>query len=322
MQVIQSVIYGIARAKLTLYEQRILIKIVEHAQAFLRGVRIEDHLEKMEHSFDNVRIVVPAAYVLNEGSHHYEEVRDALRSLMSRTFEFFDSDTETWFASPLIYNVTYFKGRGSVQFYVSRVFFDVLLDFSKGFCTYDLEAALSLRSPYSVRWYALTCSMGRPLPWSIDAIRKMFGLADEYKQPRDLIKRCVEPAAKELEQRGLNGFSYKVVKEGGRIKGVLLSPVKRQTDEVGERKAREAAAEALPKDILLILMRYCHFTYKEVSAHKPLLRKFARIPDAMGRLYRIEARYRTGKKQKGYVINALKGEVFQFEQRLKDLRHV
>lgn len=105
MEIVQSFIYSVSRVQLSLYEQRILLKVIEHAQTVLKGKLVKNCLFRMEHDLDNVKIEVPVRYILSEGSKHYEDIKEAAIKLMGRRFEFWDSKTNAWYSSPLIYNV-------------------------------------------------------------------------------------------------------------------------------------------------------------------------------------------------------------------------
>lgn len=98
MEIVQSFIYSVARVKLSLYEQRILLKVIEHAQVVLKGKLIKNMLFRMQHDLDNVKIELPVRYVLSDHSSHYEQVKEAARSLMSRKFEFWDTETKACIA--------------------------------------------------------------------------------------------------------------------------------------------------------------------------------------------------------------------------------
>lgn len=82
MEVVQSFIYSVSRVKLGLYEQRILLKVIEHAQIVLKGKLIKNMLFRMEHDLENIRIEIPVRYILSDGSKHYEDIREAALSLM------------------------------------------------------------------------------------------------------------------------------------------------------------------------------------------------------------------------------------------------
>lgn len=314
MEIVQSFIYSVSRVELSLYEQRILLKVVEFAQAQLKGRLIKNSLFRMEHTLDNVRIEIPVKYILSEGSKHYEDVREAAIKLMGRRFEYWDTNSGAWYSSPLIYNVAYVEGGGLLSFYVSKMLFDVILDFTKGFCRYDLETALSLPSPYAVRLYALVASQSRPIVYTIGQLKKMFGVENKYQQTRDFLIKVIDSAKKVLDDAQCNSFTYSKIKSGKKVEAICIAPLKRRQLSTQELAAKVSLSRLVNNEILVVLISYMGFTTKEISAHKVLLNEFCKIPYAVDTIYNIERRFRNKKKTKGYVIAAIRDEVDSFKR--------
>lgn len=314
MEIVQSFIYSVSRVELSLYEQRILLKVVEFAQSQLKGRLLKNSLFRMEHDLDNVRIQIPVRYILTEGSKHYEDVREAAIKLMGRRFEFWDTNSGAWYSSPLIYNVAYVEGGGLLSFYVSKMLFDVILDFTKGFCKYDLETALSLSSPYAVRMYALVASQTRPIVYTIGQLKKMFGVEDKYKQTRDFLIKVIDAAKKILDDAQCNSFTYSKIKNGKKVESICIAPLKRRQLTAEELAAKVSLKRLVDNEILVVLISYMGFTTKEISAHKILLNDFCKLPYCTDTIYNIERRFRKGKKNKGYVIAAIRDEVDSFKR--------
>lgn len=314
MQLIQSFIYSITNVRLSLYEQRILLKVVEHAQARVKGILIKDHLERLNHDFDNVRMDIPIKELLDEGNQHYNHVRMAVKGLCKREFEFYNSESKTWFCTPVIFNANHVERSGLITFYVSRVLFDVILDFSKGYRQYNLRTALEIPSPYASRLYALMCGQQRPLQLSVSNLKKMFGVADKYAQTADFIKKVIEPSRKLLDARGCTSFTYSRVKDGVKVVALLFFPVVREEPTPAQKQAKMSVGWYLSKEMRLLLIQRAHFTLRELGAHKELLEEFAKVPDAIGVLLTIVERMISGAKSKGYVIQAMRSEVAEFKQ--------
>lgn len=313
MEVVQSFIYSVSRVKLGLYEQRILLKVIEHAQIVLKGKLIKNMLFRMEHDLENIRIEIPVRYILSDGSKHYEDIREAALSLMGRKFEYWDSQAKAWYSSPIIYNVAYVQGSGLLSFYVSKLLFDVALDFTKGFCKYDLEKALSLNNPAAVRMYALMSNQSHTISYPIIELKKMFGVEDKYKQTADFIKKIIVPAKKCLDEANINSFDYSKRMERNKIVAIDFTPIRRRQETAEELAAKISMKRLVDKEIIVVMISYMGFTTKEISAHKVLLNKYTKLPFAQENIYNIERRFRKGKKSKGYVINAIKSEVEAWE---------
>lgn len=317
MEIVQSFIYSVSRVELSLYEQRILLKVVEFAQQQIKGRLIKNCMFRLEYTFDNFRIEIPVRYILTDGSKHYEDVREAAIKLMGRRFEFWDTNSGAWYSSPLIFNVAYVEGSGLLSLYVSKMLLDVILDFTKGFCKYDLETALSLSSPYAVRMYALVASQTRPIVYTIGQLKKMFGVEDKYKQTRDFLIKVIDAAKKVLDNAQCNSFTYSKIKNGKKVESICIAPLKRRQITAEELAAKVSLKRLVDNEILIVMITYMGFTTKEISAHKVLLNDFCKLPYCMDTIYNIERRFRKGKKTKGYVIAAIRDEVDNFK-RLQD----
>lgn len=309
MEITQSFIMTMSRARLNMYEQRILLKIVEHGQSLLKGLPLEHNLKKLKHDLDNVRIEVPVRYILSDKSDHYEHVYSSARSLMQKIFEVYDTDTKTWYATPYIYNVSHVQKSGNLVIWVSKAFFNTLYDFTKGYSKYVLETAMLLKSPYTVRLYVLMCGQSHSITYPIEYLKELFGVAQEYKQTADFIKRVIEPSRVELDKQQCNSFTYSRVKDGQKVVALQFFPVCKMETSKEKLLARIGVKSLISRDIYLFLTNHCGFTYRELSAHKVLLDKLSEMPDCMGVLQMIEHRWRKGNKTKGYIINALRSEM-------------
>lgn len=315
MELIQSFVYTIQRSKLTLYEQRLLLKVVEYAQSRVRGLVIKDNMYKWQHDFDNVEMLIPIKDILTDKSQHYSQVRHAASLLTKRSFEFQDAESGNWFSTPVIYNVSHSARSGIIKFYVSRVLFDVLLDFTKGFRQYSLETALMLPSPYASRLYSLMCGQSSPLRLEIAELKKMFGVEDKYAQTADFIKKIIVPSQKLLDKHGCTSFTFSRVKSGQKVVALMFFPVKREEPTKEQKAAKISTSLFMSKELQITLIQVAGFTIKELSAHKVLMDEFSKLPECYAILIDIVNRMITNNKRKGYVIAAMRSEVQEFKEK-------
>lgn len=312
MEIVQSFIYSFARVKLSLYEQRVMLKIVEQAQVYIKGLWLKENLRKIPHAGSNVEVSIVIKEILSEGSKHYEDVKEAVRCLERRQFEFFDSSTNTWHCTPIIYNARMKNGSGSIQFFVSDIIYDVILDFSRGFSKYNLEKALQLDSPYAVRLYAMLCSQSHPVTFRLEELKKMFGVEDKYSQTADFIKKIIVPSKSKLDDLKMNSFTFSKLTTGRTITALTFTPIKREDTASAELLAKLPLSAVVLKELKIALMQKFEFSSRELSAHKETLDKFGRIPNWFDKLMSIEHRQKKNDYKKGWVINALRGEVKDF----------
>lgn len=315
MQLVQSYIFSVCRSSLSLYEQRIVLRIVEFAQTMLADVTMRDVVGSQMAVDDNVKVTLSLRDIMCEDNKakHYEYVREAFSSLMSRKVEFWDADKKVWYGSSVIYNCSIVKASGRASFYVSRVFLCALLDFTKGYCQYDLEIALSLKSPYSVRLFMLLCNQTHPVEFSIDQLKRMLCQdSDAYQQSADFIKRVVEPSRKELDAKGCNSFTItKISGAYNKTVALMFHPVKRTTADT--LRAQVSTARIIDRHLWIILSSQAGFSYRELSAHKKLWEGFQQVPDCLSICLDIVARARAAGKKKGWIIQAIRAETEKFK---------
>lgn len=315
MQLVQSYIFSVCRTSLSLYEQRIVLRIVEFAQTMLADVTMRDVVGSQMAVDDNVKVSLSLRDIMCDGdkAKHYEYVREAFASLLSRKVEFWDADKKVWYGSSVIYNCSIVKASGKASFYVSRVFLCALLDFTKGYCQYDLQIALSLKSPYSVRLFMLLCNQSHPVEFSIDQLKRMLCQdTDAYQQSADFIKRVVEPSRRELDAKGCNSFTVtKISGAYNKTVALMFHPVKRaKTDAL---RAQVSTARIIDRHLWIILSSQAGFSYRELSAHKKLWESFQKVPDCLSIALDIVGRARAANKTKGWIIQAIRAETEKFK---------
>ena len=315
MQLVQSYIFSVCRSSLSLYEQRIVLRIVEFAQTMLDDVSMRDVVGSQMSVDDNVKVTLSLRDIMckDDKAKHYEYVRGAFSSLMSRKVEFWEAGKKVWYGSSVIYNCSIVKASGKATFYVSRVFLCALLDFTKGYCRYDLEVALSLKSPYSVRLFMLLCNQSHPVEFTIDQLKRMLCQdPDAYQQSADFIKRVVEPARKELDAKGCNSFTItKISGAYNKTVALMFHPVKRAKADT--LRAQVSTARLIDRHLWIILSSQAGFSYRELSAHKKLWESFQKIPGCLSIALDIVGRARAANKTKGWIIQGIRAETEKFK---------
>lgn len=319
MELVQSFLLSITRVKLSVYEQRIITRIVEHGQKALQGYSLAQ-LKHLTNPFGNEKISVKIRYILTDGTKDYSKVVTACKALMSRQFEFYDPNTKTYYTDTVIHNVLHKERSGKVEFMVSRIFFEVMFNFSLGYKNYDLETALSLPTPSAVRMYVLLNNQVHPLTWSVERLKEMFGVSDKYTQTADFIKKVIEPSRKALLAASVNNFTYTRIYDGQKIIKLQFFPVK--IDEKARRLFPDMSKEQITQSVAIRM--YLHdnlgFTQKEMGANKSTIDAFAQVPDAITHLYTIAKRaVKKSSNMKGYIISAMKSEVKEWNEAIKEL---
>lgn len=311
MNVVQSYFTTIMKGNFSLYEIRIFIKIVEHANKLLHGKSYSALIGRSV-CLDglNCNLSIPIRSVLAENCNDYGKIKSALKNLGKKTIEFYNPQSKTWHFTAFISNIKVADGDGLIHFTVAKWLLEYILNFVNcNYTMYNLEKALSLQSPYSVRMYWLTCNMGHDVSYSIPMLREMLGVGEKYKQTKDFIKRCIQPAALILKDSNMNGFTFVRNFNNGKVTSLTLHPVVREEPSTTQNLAHDQDNKLLDSALTHYLTSQCGFSARELASNKAILMQFTMIASWQDMIVKIVGRYRKKRATKGYIIGAIKSAV-------------
>ena len=150
-EALQSYILTTAKYDFTIYEKRVLYKLVEIAQSQTQGLSFPKDCKKIDHDlFDFITIEIPYSSLLSKEEQSEQDekkrntnhalVRAALRALQTKIVEY--EDKKTWESLSIIANPKYKKYSDKVSFIIDPRIWDVILNFSKGFRAIELKYTL------------------------------------------------------------------------------------------------------------------------------------------------------------------------------------
>lgn len=312
MELKQSYIMSIARAKLSLYEQRLLVKCIQSGQPRLQGLPLGRLRQQLDHTYNAVVVDVAMRDICDDNA-HYEYVLRAAQDLTKRNFTYLD-DHGNWVTFGWVMRAEHRKKTGKVSLMMDKRFFDVLYNMTKGYSSYDLERALSFKLPQTVKLYALLNANRHPITYTIEALKRICGVEDKYKKNNDFVRKIIAPAYEEIKAdrcgRGGNYWEYTYYKEGQKIVGITFTPVVRQM--TADKDASFGALKAwLPSDYTKLLVLHGGFTTKQLTYHKDLLHDLSVLPHGMDILLHAiqKAREKRPTNMQGYIIGIIKAEV-------------
>lgn len=325
MNVCQSFIMTTAHYKFSIDEKRIIYRLVEIAQSEIKGIKLKDNLcplYRQSTLFDGMEITFPITAVLDvvtedgSTSKHYDRIKNALDSLEEKKIYFEDKDGSSWTKERFIYRPKCHKGMAS--FIVSGWFWDLILDFSKGYTKYELFTAMRLKSPYSMRFYEIMSGNKIPYTLTIDQMRDMFGLGDKYSRPASIRERIIEPAKKELDAVAPYSFDVKEERNGDKKTSPIIAftfiPRRNEDNQDKElqkieRQSKLTARNLIGSEIYETLRYTYGFKPEEISRNKKTIDEGKEvIPGFIEFLNDIQynSRYDEVENKKGYVIMAIK----------------
>lgn len=207
---------------------------------------------------------------------------------------------------------------------VEGLLWQVFMDFRKGFRRFELEAALKLKSTYSLRLYKLVSEQYdiKSIDFQLDELKKMLGVADKYSQTKSFFIKVIEPAKAELDQVAPWSFNYtplvSEVQTRGRkaIIGVRFFPIyhpEHRDPELAEKKllgkySSQVTLPSLDREQKDILVHKFGFTQKGLNNNAELLDRAVKYLDFTEFLERMSERMSKvrPKNPSGFLINSIK----------------
>ena len=212
---IQSYILTTAKYNYSVYEKRILYRIIELMQEYTKGKLLNERYSITKTMFDDIDVIMPiSAFLKDEKDQNYTRTKKALLSLNRKIIQY--EDKETWAAFNLIERPVVHKMGDNISFRISPTIAKAFLDFSKGFSKYELKTAMSFKSEYSMRFYELLSEQKSPIIYSIENLKIMFKVENKYKLTANFINKVIAPAKRELDEKSPYSF------EQGRVSLYLV----------------------------------------------------------------------------------------------------
>lgn len=313
--VLQSYILTAAKYDFSVYEKRIIYRLVELAQCEINGIDFRKDCRKIEHDlFGLVNITLPIRDLLNnEEDKNYTRIKDALLKLKDKSFEY--EDEEIWQSISIIAFPDIKKRASTVSFTIHPKIWDCILDFSKGFRKYELVTAMNFKSVYSMRFYELLSGQKTKLIYSIEQLKEMFCVTDKYKLTADFIRKVIEPAKKELDEKSPYSFEWSANKEGRKITSLNFYPVFKPEHRDSDLERKDLQKQISPswdlsKNALDYLRNGFLFTPAEIKQNIDLFKKAqSEIQDFIYFMSQVKPRANRAKNPKGYLINSIKKEL-------------
>lgn len=309
MDIKESYSMAISRAKLTLYESKLLVHAINSGQSRIKGLALSKEKSTLEHTYNMVELSVSIADIVEKNG-HYEHVVTAAKRLCSRKFEW-RADNGAWVVTSWVMRASHRPKSGLIKLILDKTFYDCLYNFAYGYCHFDMTRALTFKYPSTYKLYPIINGQRHTMTYSIEGLKKLLGVEDKYKKTNDFIRKCIEPAHKELKESPEgNYFEYRQKKEGQKIVALDITTVWRETD-IEKQAAPHAIRTWLPEDFFKLLIQHCGFTPYQLSRNKQLFENLSKLPHGMTILLGIMERARRNrpKNMQGYIINAIKSEI-------------
>lgn len=312
--VLQSYILTTAKYDFSVYEKRLIYQLVDMAQCEIEGLSFRNNCKKISHTlWGNVVLEVPiSAMLANEDDKNHKLAKEALTSLSQKYLIY--EDAKTWEKINIIVLPKIDKFKSTFTFTLDPKIWECMLDFSKGFRKYELLTAMEFSSVYSMRFYELLSGQKYPLTYTVAQLKEMFQIEGKYNETKDFIRRVVEPAKKELDEKSPYSFTFSPIKAGKKITALKFFPVyhpeHRDAElETNELKKRISPAWDLSKNVIDYLKTAFAFETKEIKQQIELFKEAQSKIDFIQFMSVVKPKANRANNPKGYLINAIKKEL-------------
>lgn len=337
--VVESYIFSTSKRSLSVYSERLLMQLVSTAQAQLAGVNFRDGVDIGQVSIGplgDISVEIPIKSLLGtDGSTNYSQAKDAIMELMRNPY---------FVERPKMRNgrqVVNEKGQPEYEFIGNQILnncqvnvkpgvailkvneetWNAILDFSKGFRRYDLEAASSLKKSCSLRLFRLLSNQKYPITYTIQQLREMWNMEDKYPNTNNFIRRTIDAAKEELDATAPWSFDYvknysasSDINRGRRGKKAITSitfiPVQKVTNlstSAIMKSTQTTPSEVLGYEVYQLLTRKFGFTNTGLRNNLVLFHTANAVGmDIQAFLYDVAPKAMRATNPQGYTIKALK----------------
>jgi plasmid replication initiation protein len=313
--VIQSYILTAARYDFSVYEKRIIYRLVELCQCAIEGQKLNHNFVINNLLFDELReIEMPiSAFLKDDKDENHTQAKKALLDLNNKMINY--EDGEVWKPIRIIEMPKLFK-KGFVRFILQKEIYEAILNFSKGWRRFELKTAMEFDTVYAMRFYELLSGKREPIVYKIDALKVMFNVDKKYKLTADFMRYVVDKAKIELDKKSPFSFNYHTIKEFGSKKIVSIKfypyEIAKNRDETIEHKKLNKQVSlrwSIDKIYLDYLKQNYHFTNQEIKNNIEVFKQAVETIDILGFLAKKKREAGNKKNPKGWIIGAIKKEI-------------
>jgi len=312
---IQSYIVTAAKYDYSVYEKRILYRLIEMFQGLTKGEKLNDKIKLEKDLFDVNIVTMPISMFLNgEDDKNHIRIKKAIESLENKKFIY--EDDKTWEVIRIISEPKIDKYKEYASFRINPKIVNAFLDFSKGFSKYELVTAMQFESVYAMRFYELLSNQKTSIVYSVANLKIMFQIEDKYKLTADFFRYVIEPAKKELDKASPYSFEYTPIKTGRKITSIKFYPVFQPQNRDGNIEARKLQKRtSLRFDLDMIIINYLKENYifsdDEIKNNRDLFITAQNKKD-FDLLYFLSEQKRSASTKanpKGWLINSIKKQI-------------
>ncbi len=310
------------KADINKWGLRVIINMAEIAREEIEDIiyngesMTDDEIQKkiQETAYRNGYFYIKTSDLSNnphETNHTY--IKDQLQKLQKLTYEY--EDNHRWGQFVLFSHVELDKDFHMLKFESTRMMWHALMTMSAGWRRFESNVARSLENEYAIRIYWMITEQEDERPFTIEEFKEVLGIRDKYSRTATLIKKVLEPAKKELDEKSPYTFSYKVhytdpFAERKKATGITIYPVfqkdKRDAKLAAIDIKRRCTFSGISPEMKQILKNTYGFTTQEILNNQREIIIAEKNPTLIPLLRNRSSLFLTKENPKGYVITIIK----------------
>lgn len=223
----QSYIFTTAKYDFSVYEKRILYRMIEIEQKLINQEALDKAVKIEENLWGDKKYTVPMSLLLStseldDSTENYSKNNNrfikAFSALQDKKVVYEDNDI--YGRVGVIDKFEFKKNERFITWKADSKIIEMIMDFSKGWRMYELKIAFNLQSQYSMRLYELIANKTTKISYKMSDIIEMFSLENTYlrtgtkKHNFKLIElKVIKKAQEELDKLSPYTFNYKFSKD-------------------------------------------------------------------------------------------------------------
>ena len=310
--VLQSYVMTVARYDFSVYEKRIVYRLIENFQYLIKGLPLNVKYKMSADLFGDYKVTMPIKSFLKDeiDDNNHTLVKKAIRSLELKRFEY--EDEKMWTIIRFIQAPVFDKYSEFVSFTIRKEMFEAFMSFEQGYRKYELNTIMDFESVYTMRFYELFSGQTKPITYTIDNLKLMFKLEDKYlNNPTGFITKVLLPAQNELDKKAPFSFKFEPVKTGRKITAICFSPIfiSQNRDVDLENKSLQKKVSLrfdLNKLVINYLKENYYFSEDGIKSNIELFKEAYNKIDLLNFLSLHKATAMLKNKPQGWIIGVLR----------------
>lgn len=326
----QSYIFSTAKYSFSVYEKRILYRMIEFEQRMLNQQALDKAVKIDTNLWGDKMYTVPMSLLLSSGeddetkegkSKNNKRFIDALTALQDKKVVY--EDDEIYGRVGVISQFEFKKRDRFVTWKADNKIVEMIMDFSKGWRAYELKIAFNLQSAYAMRFYELVANKKAKIIYTSEDVIKMFELENKYKQKSgkhnySLIElKVIKKAQEELDKVSPYTFNYKFSKDYSLLEITpVFQPQFSNAKYERDKMKNENLLEVLSQKEIATLIDEFGFSEQGLKNNYALFEDCKRnLPENYSFFLFQEIRksvVKSGKKTPAYVIGIIRNNLTDF----------